>query len=61
VLEEKIGKKAIVEWLPMHAGDVPVTYADVDQLSRTVGYRPRTSIDEGVSHFVAWYRDYYKQ
>jgi UDP-glucuronate 4-epimerase len=61
ILEEKIGRKAIIRWLPMQPGDVPVTYADIDALTSTVGYRPHTPIQEGVSRFVDWYRDYYKQ
>ncbi|HLJ28086.1 MAG TPA: NAD-dependent epimerase [Candidatus Angelobacter sp.] len=59
-LEEKIGKKAVTRLLPMQPGDVPVTYADIDNLSQAVGYRPKTPIEEGVSRFVDWYRGYYK-
>lgn len=59
VLEQKIGKEAIIEWHPMQPGDVPITYADIDELSQRVGYRPHTSIEEGVSRFVEWYREYY--
>jgi len=61
VMEEKIGKRAVIKWLPMQPGDVQATYADIDELSRAVGYRPNTSIEEGVSRFVDWYREYYKQ
>lgn len=60
VLEDKIGKKATIHYLPMQAGDVPVTYADIEELAHTVDYRPTTSIEEGVSRFVDWYRSYYK-
>jgi UDP-glucuronate 4-epimerase len=60
VLEEKIGKKALTRLLPMQPGDVPVTYADIDKLSKAVSYRPNTPIEEGVSRFVTWYREYYK-
>lgn len=60
VLEEKIGKKAAIEWLPMQAGDVPATYADTEELAEATGYRPHTPIEEGVSRFVDWYREYYK-
>jgi UDP-glucuronate 4-epimerase len=60
VLEQKIGRKAIMKWLPMQPGDVPVTYADIDKLAGAIGYRPKTSIEEGVGRFVDWYRDYYK-
>ncbi len=60
VLEQKIGRKAVMKWLPMQPGDVPVTYADIDKLAAAIGYRPQTSIEEGVGRFVDWYRDYYK-
>jgi UDP-glucuronate 4-epimerase len=60
VLEEKIGAKAIIQLLPMQPGDVPTTFADIDRLSQAVGYRPNTPIEEGVSRFVDWYREYYK-
>jgi UDP-glucuronate 4-epimerase len=60
VLEECLGRKAIKNLLPLQAGDVPDTYADVDALARDVGYRPGTSIEEGVARFVAWYQDYYR-
>jgi len=45
----------------MQPGDVPVTCADIEQIVYTVGYRPQTSIDDGVGRFVDWYRDYYKK
>lgn len=62
LLEKKIGKKAaVIRELSMQPGDVPVTYADISELAREVGYRPHTSIEEGVSRFVDWYRGYYKQ
>lgn len=60
LLEEKIGKKAAIRYLPMQPGDVPTTYADINKLEQLVGYRPLISIEEGVSRFVDWYRDYYK-
>lgn len=60
ILEEKLGRKANIRLLPMQPGDVPVTYADVDLLAQAVDYRPRTPIEEGVSRFVKWYRDYYR-
>ena len=59
LLEAAIGKKANREMLPMQPGDVPATYADVDDLMREVGFRPSTSIAEGVSRFVAWYKEYH--
>ncbi len=60
VLEDCLGRKATKNLLPMQAGDVPDTYADVDALVRDVGYRPDTPIEEGVARFVKWYRDYYR-
>ena len=60
VLEEKIGKKAVKNLLPMQAGDVPETCADIDDLTRDVGFRPKTSIEDGIGRFVDWYRDYYR-
>jgi UDP-glucuronate 4-epimerase len=58
-LEQALGRKANVELLPMQAGDVLGTCADVDDLARDVGFRPDTPIEEGVGHFVAWYRSYH--
>jgi len=59
VLEECLGKKAEKNFLPLQAGDVPATYADIDDLTRDVGFKPSTSIEEGIGRFVAWYRKYY--
>lgn len=58
-IERKLGKVAKKEFLPLQAGDVPKTYADVDDLIRDVGFKPDTSIDEGIEKFVEWYREYY--
>lgn len=58
-LEEALGRKATRNLLPMQPGDVPSTCADVDDLMRDTGFRPRTSIEEGLGRFVAWYREYY--
>jgi UDP-glucuronate 4-epimerase len=60
LLEQAIGRKTERELLPMQPGDVPATYADVDDLIRDVGFRPSTPIEEGVARFVKWYRDYHK-
>ncbi len=60
ILEEKIGKKAVTKMLPMQPGDVPTTYADIDELSAVAGYRPHTPIEVGVGRFVDWYREYYR-
>jgi len=59
VLEECLGRKAQKNFLPMQPGDVPATYADVEDLVRDVGFKPDTPIEEGIRHFVAWYKDYY--
>ena len=60
VLEQCLGKKAEKHFLPMQPGDVPATFADVDDLTADTGFRPSTSIEEGLGKFVEWYRDYYK-
>jgi UDP-glucuronate 4-epimerase len=59
ILEECLGKKAFMELLPLQAGDVPDTEADVSALIKGIGYQPVISVDEGVGNFVRWYRDYY--
>jgi len=59
VLEETLGVEAKKNLLPMQLGDVPDTYADVDDLVRDVGYKPVTPIEVGIQKFVAWYKDYY--
>ncbi|WP_367360621.1 NAD-dependent epimerase [Syntrophus sp. (in: bacteria)] len=61
VLENCLGKKTEKNFLPLQAGDVPATYADVDDLVRDVGFQPATPIEEGLRRFVAWYREYYVQ
>ena len=59
VLEGCLGQKSTKEFLPMQPGDVPETYADVDDLVREVGFRPDTPIEVGVQRFVDWYRSFY--
>ena len=59
VLEENLGRKAEKNLLPLQPGDVPDTYADVEDLKSDVGYQPTTTVDEGVARFVEWYRTYY--
>ena len=59
-MEQGLGKKAVKNLLPMQPGDVPDTYANVDSLANAVGYKPQTSIEEGVERFIQWYRDYYQ-
>ncbi len=60
LLEEAIGKKAKRELLPMQPGDVPATYADVDDLMREVDFRPATPIAEGIARFIDWYRAHHR-
>jgi UDP-glucuronate 4-epimerase len=57
-LENALGKKAEMELLPLQAGDVPDTYANVDELVEQFHYKPSTSIEDGIARFVAWYLDY---
>jgi UDP-glucuronate 4-epimerase len=59
VLEQCLGRKAQMNLLPLQPGDVPDTLADVEALTRDVGYRPSTPVEEGVKRFVEWYRAYY--
>jgi UDP-glucuronate 4-epimerase len=59
VLEQCLGRKAKRNLLPMQPGDVPATYADVDDLTRDTGFTPHTPVEEGVRRFVEWYRAYY--
>ena len=59
VLEDCLGRKAIRNYMPMQAGDVRATYANVDDLVREIGFKPQTTIAEGISRFVQWYRGYY--
>ena len=59
VLEQLIGKTAVKEFLPMQKGDMEQTFADIDDLHATIGYRPHTTIEKGLSEFVQWYKTYY--
>ena len=59
VLEQELGLPAKMELLPLQAGDVPDTEADVSELIAQVGYRPTVSVEQGVANFVRWYREYY--
>jgi UDP-glucuronate 4-epimerase len=58
-IEECLGIEAKKELLPMQPGDVPATYADIEDLSRDFGFRPKTPLKEGIARFVRWYREYY--
>jgi UDP-glucuronate 4-epimerase len=59
-LEKILGKEARKNLLPLQPGDVPSTYADVDDLVQDLGYKPETSVEEGIARFVEWYRDFFK-
>ncbi len=60
VLEDCLGRKAEKNFLPMQMGDVQATWANVDDLSRDVGFIPSTTVEVGLKKFVDWYREYYK-
>jgi len=60
LLENELGRTAVKDMLPIQPGDVMETFADVGDLMRDLGFRPQTSIEDGIRGFVAWYRDYYK-
>jgi len=59
LLETEFGRTAVKEMVPMQPGDVPATYADIEDLTREVGFRPATKIEEGIARFAKWYRDYH--
>ena len=59
LIEEGLGRKALREMLPMQPGDVPETCADVADLERAVGFRPKTPIAEGVRRFLEWLQEYH--
>jgi len=60
IIEEKLGKKAVRNYMPIQDGDVPETYADVTDLMQEVDFKPSTPIEVGIGNFVDWYREYYK-
>ena len=60
ILEQCLGRKAVLDLQPMQPGDVPSTYADTAELSAAIGFKPTTPIETGIRRFVDWYRDYYK-
>ncbi len=59
-IENKLGIKAIKEYLPMQPGDAKVTYADTSNLEEFINFKPKTSLEEGVEKFIKWYKSYYK-
>jgi UDP-glucuronate 4-epimerase len=58
-IEQALGMKAQLNLLPLQPGDLPDTYADVDDLVKQFGYKPATSVVQGVAEFVRWYRSFY--
>lgn len=60
VLENALGKKAVRNYMDIQPGDVPATYANIDDLISDVGFKPSTSIEEGIEKFIVWYQDYYR-
>jgi UDP-glucuronate 4-epimerase len=60
VIERATDRKATIEFAPLQPGDVPETYADIDASTRDLGFLPRTTIDDGIPRFVAWFREYHK-
>ncbi len=60
-IENELGCEARINYLPMQPGDVPQTYADISDLMRDIDFKPSTTIEDGVSKFVKWYKDYYKK
>ena len=60
VLENALGKKAEKKLMPLQPGDVPATYADIDDLANDVGFKPATPIEVGIPRFVKWYREFYR-
>lgn len=59
-IENELGIKAVKDFLPIQPGDVPSTFADVSDLEKDTGYKPSTSVEEGVKKFIQWYNEYYK-
>jgi UDP-glucuronate 4-epimerase len=59
-IETSLGKEAKKEFLPLQDGDVPATYADVNDLIADTGFKPSTPIQTGIDNFIKWYQDYYK-
>lgn len=59
-IEKALGKEAMKNFLPLQPGDVPETYADIDDLIHDIGYKPATKIEDGIARFIEWYRSYYR-
>jgi UDP-glucuronate 4-epimerase len=59
ILEKELGLTAIKDMQPLQPGDVPATFADVEALEQAVGFKPQTTLEDGIARFVRWYKDYY--
>lgn len=59
-IENAVGKKAIKNFMPLQAGDIPSSCADVTELAASIGFRPNTPIQQGINNFIEWYRDYFE-
>jgi UDP-glucuronate 4-epimerase len=59
-IERALGRTATKNFVALQSGDILATYADVADLESAVGFKPKTSLEEGIRHFVEWYRDYYR-
>jgi UDP-glucuronate 4-epimerase len=59
LLEKELGRKAQKVLLPMQSGDVVATYADIEESKTQLGFAPRVPLEEGISHFIKWYKDYF--
>jgi UDP-glucuronate 4-epimerase len=59
-LERALGRSAIKNFVPMQPGDVPATYADIEELRDAIGFAPSTPLEEGIRRYVAWFREYYE-
>ena len=60
LIEEKLGKKAEIKFLPMQPGDVPESFADIDYSYEKLSFQPKVSINEGVPKFIEWYKGFYE-
>ena len=58
-LQKNLGKKAKINFMPLQPGDVPDTFANVDNLKKEFNYKPSTSVEHGVHNFIQWYKNYY--
>ena len=59
-IENSVGKKAKLEFVPLQKGEICDTHASVDQLVQALDYKPSMGLEEGINKFVCWYRNYYK-